>query len=341
MKKRRSSKSATEKARLKKVALRKAALARAASAKKRKHTPRPGPKPRPRPRPQPKPRKKPRKKPRTPKKPKKDAAPSASIPKLTREQKKALEKLPPELQKAIAGTGTRNPAAEKRAKKELARAVEETKEIKTALGELKRGVRDAAKNTKRAYGYDPKLRKHHDVRGAFAGYKYKKFHKRAGHVKTVLRDKFPRDFERDLHTQAVHVREYMAQGDRSRGLRAIIEKVLATGRACIDEKLLNKKTQKPLRVYQIYIARIRILVRDKDLGKYLGYQTQPISGERSKAAADIRGLTGFETVGPRENPKVALDRIAERLEHHLVDILDGLPVIYVKSLEIKFDTEPQ
>ena len=218
---------------------------------------------------------------------------------------------------------------------------DEGKAVKTALGELKRAVKEAAKNSKRAYGYDPQLKTHHDIKGAFAGYKYKRFSERSGQVQGVLRDKFPSDYQRDLHTQAVHVRKYMYQGDRNNGLRSIIEKVQNAGRECIEKKLRNKKTGKPLRIYQIYIARIRILVREKDLGKYLGYHTQPISGKKSKAASDIRGLTGFENVSPKEDPRDALDRILDRLEDHLVDILDGLPAIYVKSLEIKFDTEAQ
>lgn len=229
----------------------------------------------------------------------------------------------------------------KRLAEEARKAKEEKKQLQAAKNELQRAVRIASKNPKRAYGYDPKVKSHYNIRGAFAGYKWLPFDRRAGHVQEKLKEKFPRDYVRDLHTQAVHVRKYMAQGDGGAGRRAIIEKTLLAGRRCIDERLVNKKTGKPLRIYQMYIARIRILVRSQDAEAHRGYTTYPIEGKKSKAVTIIRGLAGFEQVRPGETPKMTLDRLVERLEEHLDDILDGLPVIYVKSLEIKFDTEPQ
>ena len=255
--------------------------------------------------------------------------------------------LPPADQKAAlaalgkAGAAIKPTKKEKRAAAKLEKATSENKQIRTAKDELRSAVRAAAKNSGRAYGYDPALRRHYRMKGAFAGYKKTPFTRRAGHVQEALKKKFPTDFRRDLHVQAVHVREYMAQGDGGSGRRAIAEKVLLAGRDCIANRLVNKKTGKPLRVYQMYIGRIRILIRKQDAGMYNGYSTKPIGGKKSKAVTDIRGLEGFEQVHKGEDPRVALDRLVERLENHLDDILDGLPVVYVKSLEIKFDTEAQ
>lgn len=318
------------------------------------------------------PRKPPKKAPRKPpkkasRKPIKEAppAPPGEIP-LTRREREVVKTLPPEDRAALAAMtpATRRVFIEsllkkhegiqptkkeekaaarlKRLAEEARKAKEEKKRLQDAKSELQRAVRIANKNPRRAYGYDPKVKSHYNIRGAFAGYKWLPFKKRAGHVQERLKEKFPRDYVRDLHTQAVHVRTYMAQGDGGAGRRAIAEKVLLAGRRCIDERLVNRKTGKPLRIYQMYIARIRILVRNQDTEAHRGYTTYPIEGKKSKAMTIIRGLSGFEPVRSGEDPKVTLDRLVERLEDHLDDaILDGLPVIYVKSLEILFDTEPQ
>ena len=274
----------------------------------------------------------------------KKAAPKKAPPKISHDWQKALQNLPAAQRDVVlAGlaAGTSASASERKALKEVEGAVTEQKRIKTAKDELRRGVKAAAANSGRAYGYDPATKTHYRMKGAFGGYTHKSFRERAGHVQEILRKKFPADYRRDLHVQAVHIRVYMTQGDMGDGRRAISEKVREAGRRCIAEKLVNEKTGKPLRIYQMYIGRIRILVRAADAGMYNGYATHPIDGKRSKAVSDIRGLEGFEEVRRGEDPRAALDRLIERLENHLDDILDGLPVIYVKSLEIKFDTEAQ
>ena len=230
----------------------------------------------------------------------------------------------------------------KRMAEKIRKAKEAKKWFQTAKDELRRAVRVATKNPKRAYGFVPRFKGYQKVRGLFAGYRYTKFIEREGHVQEKLKEKFPKDFRRDLHAQAVHLRTYMTQGDGGAGRRAILEKTLLAGRRCIDERLVNKKTGRPLHIYQMYIARIRILIRIQDASIYHGYATHPINNKNPKAVMDVRGLSGFEKVLPGENPKVALDRLIERLEVQLDDnIHDGLPVVYVKSLEIMFDTEPQ
>jgi hypothetical protein len=276
--------------------------------------------------------------------PPKKAPSKKAPPKVSHDWQKILQGLPAaQREAALAGLAAGETASktERQAVKKVEGAVAEQKRIKTAKDELRRGVKAAAANSGRAYGYDPATKTHYRMKGAFGGYTHKSFRERAGHVQEALRKKFPTDYRRDLHVQAVHIREYMAQGDMGSGRRAIAEKVREAGRRCLAEKLVNEKTGKPLRVYQMYIGRIRILVRAADAGMYNGYATHPIDGKRSKAVSDIRGLEGFENVRKGEDPRAALDRLIERLENHLDDILDGLPVIYVKSLEIKFDTEAQ
>jgi hypothetical protein len=353
-----------------------AALKRAIAASSKKKRPAPRkPARKPARKPPKKPARKPPKKPtRKPTRKPPAAAPAPSIeealPALTRKEHEAIKAaVPPEARASmVAALSAMKPEARrtvietllkeregvkptkkeekaaarlKRLAEEARKAKEEKKRLQAAKNELQRAVRVATKNPKRAYGYDPKVKSHYNIRGAFAGYKWLPFDRRAGHVQEKLKEKFPRDYVRDLHTQAVHLRKYMAQGDGGAGRRAIVEKTLLAGRRCIDERLVNKKTGKPLRIYQMYIARIRILVRSQDAEAHRGYTTYPIEGKKSKAVTIIRGLAGFEQVRPGETPKMTLDRLVERLEEHLDDILDGLPVIYVKSLEIKFDTEPQ
>ena len=264
---------------------------------------------------------------------------------ITREE--ALAALPPEERAAAiaAAEKKKTPPAKLRTKAEKAKETkqktkEEAKrrEIKTAKDQLESAVKIAAKKGGKLYGVDPKTGKQHKVKGTFAGFKRIKFDDRAQHVQAVLRQKFA-DWRRDVLVQSVHIREYLEQGDGGAGRRAVIEKVLHAGRHVLSTRA--KKNGKPLRVYQIYIGTIRILIRQEDAGKYGGYSTHPIKNKKAKAATDIRGLEGFETVAEGEDPNVALDRILERLDNHLDDILDGLPVVYVKSLQIKFDVEAQ
>jgi hypothetical protein len=265
---------------------------------------------------------------------------------ITREE--ALAALPPEERAAaIAATAKKKkvtpeklPSKTEKAKETKQKTKEETqrKGIKTAKDQLENAVKIAAKNGGKLYGIDPKTGKQHKVKGTFAGFKRIKFEDRAQHVQAVLRQKFA-DWRRDVLVQSVHIREYLVQGDGGAGRRAVIEKVLRAGRHVLATRA--KKNGKPLRVYQIYISTIRILIRQEDAGKYGGYSTHPIKNKKAKAATDIRGLEGFETVAEGEDPKIALDRILERLDNHLDDILDGLPVVYVKSLQLKFDVEAQ
>lgn len=276
-------------------------------------------------------------------KPAKSAKPAKPI---TREE--ALAALPPaERAAAIAATGKKKPEPPKKTPTKTEKAKEtkkkaeqgtEQKKIVTAKQQLQAAVKIAAKNGGRLYGLDPKTGKQHKIEGTLSGFKRIKFEDRAQHVQAVLRQKFA-DWRRDVLVQSVHVREYLMQGDNGAGRRAIIEKVLHAGRHVLSK--LTKKNGKPLRVYQIYIGMIRILIRQEDAGKYGGYSTHPIKNKKAKAATDIRGLEGFETVTEGEDPRLALDRILERLDNHLDDILDGLPVVYVKSLQIKFDVEAQ
>lgn len=266
--------------------------------------------------------------------------------KLKPAERAALAKLPPDMREAALRSRTekdRSKKAEKiRAKLSEKQAAAEEKEKQattTALAQLKKAVKAAAKEGGKLYGeYNEKTHKRQKVKGSFAGFKRIPFEKRADYVQEDFRRKYPKEWRRDLLVQSVHVREYLVQGDGGAGRRAIIEKALIAGRRCIDEKCVGKDG-KPLRIFQIYIGMIRVLIRREDAGKYGGYATRPIDGKKIKAATDIRGLEGFEKVAPGEDPKAALDRILERLDNHLDDILDGLPVVYVKSLQIKFDVE--
>lgn len=266
--------------------------------------------------------------------------------KLKPAERAALAKLPPDMREAALRSRTekdRTKKAEKvRAKLSEKKAAAEEKEKQattTALSQLKKAVRAAAKDGGKLYGeYNEKTHKRQKVKGSFAGFKRIPFEKRADYVQEDFRRKYPKEWRRDLLVQSVHVREYLVQGDGGAGRRAIIEKAQIAGRRCIDEKCVDKDGR-PLRIFQIYIGMIRVLIRREDAGKYGGYATRPIDGKKIKAATDIRGLEGFEKVMPGEDPKAALDRILERLENHLDDILDGLPVVYVKSLQIKFDVQ--
>jgi hypothetical protein len=266
--------------------------------------------------------------------------------KLKPAERAALAKLPPDMREAALRSRTekdRTKKAEKiRAKLSEKQAAAEEKEKQattTALSQLKKAVRAAAKDGGKLYGeYNEKTHKRQKVKGSFAGFKRIPFEKRADYVQEDFRRKYPKEWRRDLLVQSVHVREYLVQGDGGAGRRAIIEKTQVAGRRCIDEKCVGRDGR-PLRIFQIYIGMIRVLIRREDAGKYGGYATRPIDGKKIKAATDIRGLEGFEKVMPGEDPKAALDRILERLDNHLDDILDGLPVVYVKSLQIKFDVE--
>jgi hypothetical protein len=266
--------------------------------------------------------------------------------KLKPAERAALAKLPLDMREAALRSRTekdRTKKAEKiRAKLSEKQAAAEEKEKQattTALSQLKKAVRAAAKDGGKLYGeYNEKTHKRQKVKGSFAGFKRIPFERRADYVQEDLRRKYPKEWRRDLLVQSVHVREYLVQGDGGAGRRAIIEKAQVAGRRCIDEKCVGKDGR-PLRIFQIYIGMIRVLIRREDAGKYGGYATRPIDGKKIKAATDIRGLEGFEKVMPGEDPKAALDRILERLDNHLDDILDGLPVVYVKSLQIKFDVE--
>lgn len=222
--------------------------------------------------------------------------------------------------------------AQKILAQEAEREQEQHTAAQTAENELRRAVRAASEDGSRLYGeYNPKTKRRHTTRGTFAGFRHTPFDERANHVRDRLRDKHPRDYRRDLYSQAVHVREYLSQTDGGAGRLSIIEKTLHAGRAALT-KIGH------LRVHQVAIGTIRVLLRQQDAGKYGGYSTRPI-GKKIRAALDIRGLEGFEKVSPGEDPRAALDRILERLDDHLIDILDGLPVIYVKSLRIMFDVE--
>lgn len=265
-----------------------------------------------------------------------------TLAKLKPKQKRGLASLPKEMQAgAIAGAKKRREKILKKrklrqAQKILAQEAEQKRKqdatVRTAEGELRRAVRAASEGGSRLYGeYNPKTKRRHTTRGTFAGFKRTPFDERAGHVQGRLRDKHPRDYRRDLYSQAVHIREYLSQADGGAGRLSIVEKTLNAGRAALARI-------GALRVHQIAIGTIRVLLRQQDAGKYGGYSTRPI-GKKIRAALDIRGLEGFEKVSPGEDPRAALERILDRLDDHLLDILDGLPVVYVKSLRIMFDVE--
>jgi hypothetical protein len=263
--------------------------------------------------------------------------------KLTADQLRAIATLPEAakrgaIQALIEEHGKKRrpkPAAlaEKERAKEEKKAAAEKKKIEIAVKQLKKAVKQAAKDGGKLYGeYNERTHERQKVKGTFAGFKLIPFAERADYIQEELKKRH-KEWRRDLYVQSVHVREYMTQGDGGSGRRAIMEKVQNAGRNCIDERIKGRK------VYQIYIGMIRVLVRQEDAGKYGGYSTRPIDGKRIKAATDVRGLEGFENVMPGEDPKTALDRLLERLENHLDDILDGLPVVYIKSIQVKFDVE--
>jgi hypothetical protein len=274
-----------------------------------------------------------------------DVLPKEALEKITsKKTQRLLASLPEEdRRKALIGFGIKplgkplKKAEEKERKKKEKELRTVEKERKTTLGayeQLRKAVKQTNKDSKLWGEYNPKTHKRHKTRGTFGGQKYIPFLERAKYIQDNLQRQFPEDYRRDLFIQSVHIREYLAQGDGGEGRRTIIEKTQNAGRAALDGPLKGR------RVYQIYIGNIRVLVREEDAGKYGGYTTRPVSGKRIKAVMDVRGLTGFETVSPGEDPKAALDRILEHLESHLDDILDGLPVVYIKSLQIKFDIEP-
>ena len=266
--------------------------------------------------------------------------------KLSPAERAALKRLPADMREAaLRSRADKEQSARaekirtKLSKKKASEKAKEKKAATTALSQLKKAVRTAAKEGGKLYGeYNEHTHKRQKVKGTFGGFKRVPFEERADYIQEDLRRKYPKEWRRDLLIQSVHVREYLVQGDGGAGRRAIIEKAQAAGRRCIDEKCVDAQG-KPLRVYQIYIGMIRVLIRREDAGKYGGYSTRPIDGKKIKAVTDIRGLEGFERVSAGEDPKAALDRILERLENHLDDILDGLPVVYVKSLQIKFDVQ--
>jgi hypothetical protein len=266
--------------------------------------------------------------------------------KLTKDERKALERLPARARlgalRAILEEQEEARAKKARAKKSAEQQKKEKREeqhANKALSQLKKAVKEAAKDGGKLYGeYNEQTHKRQKVKGTFSGFKRIPFKERAEYIQEEYKTKYPADWRRDLLIQSVHVREYLVLGDGGAGRRSIIEKALLAGRKCLDEHATSKKG-KPLKVFQIYIGMIRVLVRKEDAGKYGGYSTRPIDGKKIHAVTDIRGLEGFEKVMPGEDPKAALDRILERLENHLDDILDGLPVVYIKSLQIKFDVE--
>lgn len=274
--------------------------------------------------------------------------PSLAVAGLTQAQEEALRNFGPEDRKKILSTLAKSPTIRKAAAKEekklearaQAKAVREAKKILTARKELEAGVRAANKNGGELFGYNPVTKEKHKVKGTFSGFKRVPFKERAAYIQADLKEKFTQ-WRRDLIIQSVHLREYLAQEDGGSGRRAIVEKVRNAGYNCIDKKLVTKTKDGMVKhtIYQIYIGTIRILIRQSDANKYGGYSTHPISTKKGKYATDIRGLEGFQNVTPGEDPKAALDRLLEKLDNHLDDILDGLPVVYVKSLQIKFDVE--
>jgi hypothetical protein len=322
---------------------------------------RPRPKPRPKPTKRPAPRKpptkaskKPRMRPWPPKQPPESMRFKPTLverlekveKKLSAEERRALEKLPPrarvgalraivEEQEEERVKKIRRERSEKKKKEEK----KEERQANKALSQLRKAVKAADKDGGKLYGeYNEHTHKRQNVKGTFSGFKRIPFDERAEYIQEEFKTKYGAEWRRDLLVQGVHVKEYLVFGDGGAGRRAIIEKVLIAGRKCLEEQAVDSKG-KPLRVYQIYIGMIRVLVRKEDAGRYGGYSTRPIGGKKIGAVTDIRGLEGFEKVSPGEDPKVALDRLLERLENHLDDILDGLPVVYVKSLQIKFDVE--
>jgi hypothetical protein len=263
--------------------------------------------------------------------PKKPVAPPKGI---EEHEWRVLKRLPKDIRDAAVSAVQKKHGKEPKKKKEKPSKLAFKKEkVQTARDELVRAVRIAGKKGGRLYGaVSEETGKRHKVRGRWSGFRVVPFEKRAAYIQENLKRE-QTEWRRDLYVQAVHIREYLAQGDGGDGRRATLEKTQRAGYRCIDEHIKKR------RVYQIYISTIRVLLRKSDAQTYGGYATTPIDNKRAKAATDIRGLEGFETVDEGENPKAALDRLLERLDNHLDEILDGLPVIYVKSLEIKFDVE--